>query len=216
MVLLMSLCQMCAIGLTFCLEGTEYACINCAVEESALHERAEKLLPQDEFVSGHITEDDVLVVSIGGNDIALKPSFAVGANLVSISQLPISTLEYNPSYLYFVRLFREGIQHYVGKIIKLRRPKKIIVCGIYFPCMYGEGWADTTLWLMRYNSYPGKLQTIIKSIFTEALRDLKVCEIKVEYLPLYKILDPHDPDDYVSRVEPSNKGGKKSVRPLLA
>ena len=53
---------------------SEYITINCAIEESALNERKEGLLSQDEFVRDHIKKDDILIVSVGGNDVALKPS----------------------------------------------------------------------------------------------------------------------------------------------
>jgi hypothetical protein len=53
-------------------KGTEYAAINCAVEESKISSRdSARLLPQDEFVRDHISDNDILLISVGGNDIAL-------------------------------------------------------------------------------------------------------------------------------------------------
>ena len=53
----------------------QLACVNTAVEESTLADRAgEKMLAQDEFVHDHIEAEDTLVVSVGGNDVALRPS----------------------------------------------------------------------------------------------------------------------------------------------
>lgn len=50
------------------------ACINTAIEESTLGNReAGFLRAQDRFIRDHITENDTLIVSVGGNDIALRP-----------------------------------------------------------------------------------------------------------------------------------------------
>ena len=45
-----------------------------AVEESTLEDRKTDLLHQDKFIVYNITNNDTLVVSVGGNDIALKPN----------------------------------------------------------------------------------------------------------------------------------------------
>ena len=51
------------------------ACLNAAVEATALDDRAfGALLPQDAFLRDHISSDDILVVSVGGNDVALAPT----------------------------------------------------------------------------------------------------------------------------------------------
>ena len=53
---------------------TKYAVINCSIEESTIGDRScYRLLPQDQFIKEHINSNDILVISIGGNDIALKP-----------------------------------------------------------------------------------------------------------------------------------------------
>ena len=50
----------------------KYLVLNCATDDSAVCEKMTKLNQSDEFVRDNITENDILVVSIGGNDIALK------------------------------------------------------------------------------------------------------------------------------------------------
>lgn len=45
--------------------------VNCAVEESTLGLRADTLLPQDLFAAEHMRRGDVVVVSVGGNDVVL-------------------------------------------------------------------------------------------------------------------------------------------------
>lgn len=42
---------------------SEYYTVNCAIEESSLGKRDSDLLPQDNFIKDHITENDILVVS---------------------------------------------------------------------------------------------------------------------------------------------------------
>merc|ERR1712100_1001254 len=62
--------------------GPRMCCINTAIEESALVQREEMgLLAQDEFIRDNITENDVLVVDVGGNDIALRPTTGVIVNM---------------------------------------------------------------------------------------------------------------------------------------
>lgn len=59
-----------------------WCCLNTAVEATSLNSRAMgNLLRQDAFIRDHITDDDVLVVSLGGNDIALNPLLCTILNL---------------------------------------------------------------------------------------------------------------------------------------
>ena len=52
----------------------DFFCINAACEESTLADRRGSMLKQDIFVRDHLQEGDVLIVSVGGNDIAYRPS----------------------------------------------------------------------------------------------------------------------------------------------
>ena len=53
----------------------ELCCVNAAIEESTLGLRhGGTLLPQDAFVQSHVKDGDIVVVSCGGNDIALRPT----------------------------------------------------------------------------------------------------------------------------------------------
>jgi hypothetical protein len=66
-------------------QGSIMAVLNCAIEESTIESRSRgKLLPQDVFIRDHITPDDVLVISLGGNDIALRPSPCTICNILSL------------------------------------------------------------------------------------------------------------------------------------
>ena len=58
----------------------EWCCINTAVEEATLGMRGagRPLLAQDVFCRDHLQPADALVVSCGGNDIALRPTAWTG------------------------------------------------------------------------------------------------------------------------------------------
>jgi hypothetical protein len=60
-----------------------YVAINTSVEATTLNGRACcTLLAQDKFIKRNITENDILVVSVGGNDIALMPAPCTICNMV--------------------------------------------------------------------------------------------------------------------------------------
>mmetsp|Transcript_7755 Transcript_7755/g.23034 ORF Transcript_7755/g.23034 Transcript_7755/m.23034 type:complete len:331 (+) Transcript_7755:197-1189(+) len=62
-----------------------WACINTSVEATALNDRAfGRLLPQDQFLRDRVKEQDAVVVSVGGNDIALTPLLCTCCNIVPL------------------------------------------------------------------------------------------------------------------------------------
>jgi len=62
------------------------ACLNTAVEASSLNSRSMcQLLDQDIFIRDHIGPDDTLVVSVGGNDIALTPLLFTVLNILPLA-----------------------------------------------------------------------------------------------------------------------------------
>jgi len=63
------------------------------VEATTLNERCFSLQPQDIFLRDNIGKDDILVVSIGGNDIALRPSICTIASMAGLLCLPSSIVE---------------------------------------------------------------------------------------------------------------------------
>lgn len=75
--------------------NTRYAAINCAVEATTLNQRTTRgLLPQDKFIRDNISSQDVLIISIGGNDVALAPAPCTIASLAGLlCCLPSSCLE---------------------------------------------------------------------------------------------------------------------------
>jgi len=48
--------------------------INTAVEATTLNERTLRLRSQDHFICDNIGPEDILIVSVGGNDVALLPT----------------------------------------------------------------------------------------------------------------------------------------------
>jgi hypothetical protein len=84
-------------------EGTSFYCINSAIEESTLSQRGgTRLLAQDEFIRDNLRSQDVLVVSVGGNDIALKPSIKTIWNVLLLMHLNgLESIEDGPSSVRF-------------------------------------------------------------------------------------------------------------------
>ena len=65
--------------------GLSGAAINTAIEESMLGQRAcGRLLPQDLFLRDHVRKNDVVVVCVGGNDIALRPAPCTILSILSV------------------------------------------------------------------------------------------------------------------------------------
>lgn len=225
-----------------------YVAINCAVEESTIGQRScAQLLDQDKFISEHVDDNDVLVVSVGGNDIALKPTVCTIVNMLSLiccttnscvremscSLCALSCDDYLcgcstsccsnfcafPQGIgYFVHLFHIRIQAYINNILSRRsaRPKKILVCMIYFPDETAtDSWADRVLSLLGYDSNPQKLQLIIKRIFELATLNIRVPGVQVVGVPLFTVLNGKISNDYSQRVEPSASGGKKMAKLIM-
>ena len=70
------------------LSFSKLGAINCAVEATTLGHREFKLLDQDRFIRENISRDDVLVVSVGGNDIALRPTAATIICMALLIMMP--------------------------------------------------------------------------------------------------------------------------------
>ena len=58
--------------------------LNCAVEEATLGYKQYRLNEQDRFIQKHITNNDILIVSCGGNDLALHPSISTLWNMFKL------------------------------------------------------------------------------------------------------------------------------------
>ena len=176
--------------------------INTAVEATTLNERSYRLRPQDKFIRDNIQKDDVLVVSIGGNDVALAPAPCTIASICGILALPMQCIESGasccvcpvndcccgcgPSLLscfgscppclgYFRHLFGTRVQHYIEQLTARTKPKKILIC----------------------------------------MSRIRIEGSEVIPVPLFNVLDGKQSQHYVARVEPSALGGERMAEFLL-
>ena len=78
-----------------------------------------------------------------------------------------------------------------------------------------EGWADLALRLLGYDTDPARLQTAIRSLFARATSRIALDGVRVVACPLFNVLDPLKPSDYVARVEPSAQGAAKIAAAFL-
>ncbi len=221
-----------------------YVAVNGAVEESTVGRRAcGRLLSQDSIIRNNIQPDDYLVVSVGGNDIALAPNLCTALNMVTLLRCtPTSCIQgangialpceecccgcgfscanalfgCPPSVGYFIHLFKTRVEAYLKNLTAIHRPRKILVCQIYYPDETADGsWADGTLSALGYNTDPAKLQLVIRKIFALATQQIQVPGSEVIAVPLFLALDGKDSSQYVQRVEPSAKGGEEMARLLV-
>lgn len=124
--------------------------INTAIEATTLGQRRRRLLDNDAFLRDHIQPDDVLIVSVGGNDVALAPSCGTigsAAALVCCTPTRCVLNETAPCGLdHFRELFGAQLQAYVEKLVARRKPRKVVLCMIYFPSERPCGsWAECAL-----------------------------------------------------------------------
>lgn len=211
--------------------GGRAACMNCAVEASTLASRRRffgmkrSLWQHDEFAAAHTQRGDAWAVSIGGNDVALKPSLMT---IISMLRLVHASTEYingestswrpmcDIAMRHMVWLFGTAIQRYIEDILARCpvAPRRIAVCSIYFPLESSTGsWADFALEKLGYNTDPAKVQLLIKILHERAVSKIRLRgpdgPIPVVPVPLFEVLNPQSAADYVERVEPSIKGGSK-------
>jgi hypothetical protein len=70
--------------------GAALAVINTAIEATALNDRAcGRLLEQDQLIRDEIGPDDTLIVSIGGNDVALQPVICTVCAMCALVYTPM-------------------------------------------------------------------------------------------------------------------------------
>lgn len=221
------------------------AAINCAIEESTVGARAcGRLLPQDKFIRDVIQENDILVVSLGGNDIALAPSpctiFSVASLICCSTTNCIETCTCGCALPcddccsgfgfgclsnacgwplgagYLIHLFSIRIQSLISKMTEKKKPKLIFVCMLYFLDEAPvPSWAGLVLRALGYDSNPRKIQAMIRQLFRLATTRISIPGSQVVAVPMFECLDGKDTTDYVQRVEPSAKGGEKLGKFLI-
>ena len=196
--------------------GDRATCINTSIEESMLRERdGGNLLPQDEFLKDNIRQGDALVVSIGGNDIALKPTPRTVWHLLRLAWFTRrSSIEDGTasSLRYFRWLFQTKTEEYISRLVSINKPSAVVVCMIYYPLesrYKQKSWAAASLASLGYNWWPGQLQAAIKKMFEMGTREVRVEGTEVLPCALFDVMDGTRKEEYVERVEPSSEGGRK-------
>jgi hypothetical protein len=192
--------------------GDSATALNLAVEASTLKERAEGLLEHDVFIRDNIRAEDILLVSIGANDIALKPTPATIFHMLQLAWLTPRFFLNSWTLRHFTNLFKDQMQDYVSKLIEKQKPRAIIVCMIYYPLedkAKQKSWADLPLKLLGYNRFPGQLQTAIAKMYELATKRVRIEGVDVVPCALFEVLDGKNKENYSARVEPSAEGGRK-------
>ncbi|KAL6710427.1 hypothetical protein ACN47E_009373 [Coniothyrium glycines] len=201
--------------------GNQATCINTAIEESMLRERDKELLPHDAFIRDNLRAEDALIISVGANDVALKPTPCTIRHMLQLAWLTsrASIKDRSASSLkYFKHMFGTKLQNYIERLTAKTKPLVVIVCMIYFPLEADLGqksWADTHLKALGYNSNPEQLQTAIRAMNDIATKQIEVEGTRVVPCALYEVLDGKTAGDYIERVEPSEEGGRKMATKFL-
>jgi hypothetical protein len=203
--------------------GSRATALNLAVEASLLRERDNGLLAHDEFIRDHICANDVLVVSVGANDIAMKPNMSTIFYMLMLAWLtPLSSIKNGSAWAlrYFVNMFKSKVELYVSKLVEKHKPRAVVVCMIYFPleaqAARQRSWADLPLRILGYNMWPGRLQAAISKMYEVATKKIQIAGVNVIPLALSETLDGKQGVDYVERVEPSVEGGRKMASRFAA
>jgi hypothetical protein len=217
--------------------GGKYVCINAAVEESRLASREDGLLSQDQVLHDMIEDGDIVIVSVGGNDIALQPSLATAFALTRLLGTPWTR---GSLFLggasdhaikagtaggmsHLIHMFGTTTQEYIRALVGTKRPALVIPCLVYAPLEASAvrpgawSWADKALSVLGYDANPALLQDIISQIFERATSRITLDEgIACKGCPLFKVLDPKNAKDYEARVEPSAQGGAKMANAFVS
>jgi hypothetical protein len=220
--------------------------VNAAVEATTLNERTFCLRPQDAFLRDNLQPQDILIVSVGGNDVALCPLPCTVVSIGCLVCLPSEVAErgcsacgavpaddrccgFGPSLLsclgscppcvgYVQHLLGTRVQAYVERLTAQTKPDMVLVCTIYYPDenRSSPSWAGAALGALGYNADPGKLQRLIRLVHDRATSQIQLKGVRaVVPVPLFRVLDGRNTEDYVARVEPSPLGGRKMAEYLL-
>lgn len=193
-------------------ESANRICINTAIEATTLGQRDTTLLNQDQFIRDRISDNDRLIVSIGGNDIAFG-----SAGLLHIQEF-FKTGKFD----FFIELFHNKLKNYIERLIEKKKPKKVIICVIYYPNLNDtSGWASEFLQSLKninptanINTIKTMLGILLNKVHDDAISQIKISGTEIIPCKLYEVLDGSDNNDYVSAVEPSIQGGKKMAQKL--
>eukprot|EP00392_Amoebophrya_sp_AT5.2_P012171 g12266.t1 len=173
------------------------ACVNCAVEASSLSSRSTLcggLHEQDLVIREAAAHRDTVVVSIGGNDIALVPSLCTAANLLLLAWCV-------PSWC-----LGDAMESSGGGCTATTYKGRGCVCGFY-PGVVPPNIAPD-LGCCCGCHVLNCLQSGLPGVCGDC------CEEMVP-LALFEALNGKDSREYIARVEPSERGGRKIAEAIL-
>ena len=98
---------------------------------------------------------------------------------------------------YMVDLFGNRVQNYVSRLVAHRKPKKVIICMIYYLDQKSTGsWADGALSCLCYDACPWRLQSGIAKAFELATSKIAIPGVEVVPVHLFRVLDGTRTADY--------------------
>ncbi len=201
----------------------DYICINASVEESTLADRDNGLLPHDQLVRDFLMPGDIIIASVGGNDIALRPTTSTMVSLATLNWLLPQHLidsDYIVGDGALDTILRVKYELYLSNVTERFRfvsdsSLLIVPCMVYFPSINGSGWCDPVLYRLGYDNNPQKLQAIMRMAFRRYTSNIKCHDVPICPIALYEILDGTNDEDYNNRVEPSVQGSQKLANFIL-
>lgn len=136
--------------------GSREVCtLMTSIEASTIADRGSHgLLLQDAFIRDHITSNDYLIVSVGGNDIALCPTLRTAVNMAMLMLSPTWLVRagFAPGLGYMVKIFHGRIESLLSRLVAKEKPRKVLVCMIYYPDPTPtRSWAGPTLGMLGYD-----------------------------------------------------------------
>merc|ERR1712196_315394 len=134
-----------------------------------------------------------MVVSVGGNDVAMTPSIQTIINALGMMKFSSEADIAAGSTMFmshFINLFHDQLKQYVEKVVSWTKPKKILVCMLYFlDEAPADSWASFALNHLEYNTRPQKLQAAMRTIFAKATSRIQIEGTEVVPIPLFEVLD---------------------------
>jgi hypothetical protein len=190
----------------------------------------------DYIVQTLMTNNDNIIISIGNNDIAMSKNHILKNSLTTIIQKwnsensieDIKDLkdikDIESDLQNFIIHYKDNIKKYIKSITRFNKPKKILICTIYY-FNAGESvdsfWGDKIIeqnFLCKPDLHKSFINYIHENATEKLANELNLefkKTTKVSAIKLSDVLDGTDPNDYKFRVEPSEKGGRKIANLII-
>ncbi|CAD7939085.1 unnamed protein product [Amoebophrya sp. A120] len=191
--------------------------VNAAVEASTLAMCHSTLLPQDQVVADRVTPDDVLVVSVGHNDMAFYRTRDVehvlkhGTTDDKVARMAVEL---------FHDVYKRNLEAYLNKVLDGKRCKLLVVCMLYnldendnqdddWSLLNGVEPMYAKIGFRKNPELKRRFKVALHAVFEALISKVQVAnEDKVVPLELSRALDGTDTTMYELRNEPSVLGGK--------